>query len=87
MSDLKSEPVAEHIEHQHANLFGGANPAGTIANAVMSIQFTPEEISAILTVISIALKAAGLQGLQDIVTMMFSWEQQWVAKSTPAANK
>jgi len=94
--------------HIHAGLFGiggsssSANGAPTattatsigqdIANAFFSIQFTAEELSAIMTVINMALKAIGLAGLADVVNLIIRMEQGLVAqhqaakKDPPAAK-
>lgn len=51
---------------------------------VLSIKFTDAELAAIMTVLGIVLRAAGLQGLYDFVAMLIKLEQQYIATKAPA---
>lgn len=82
------------LEKLNAGLFGlPINlPAGV--EQVLAIKFSDQELTAIMTVIGIVLRAAGLQGLYSFIALMIQLEQQYVAGKTgttpaptpPAAN-
>lgn len=74
MSELQLEKV-------QANIL--TDTVGGILNQVMAIKFTDEEMSAILTVLGIILRGAGLTGLLDFITMLVKLEQQYVSTKAP----
>lgn len=76
------------VHRVNAALFGigGNNNIGNIVQTILQVKFSDAELQAILTVLGIVLKAAGLQGLQDFVSMLVRLEQQFIATKTPAAN-
>lgn len=79
MSELELNKV--NAQKLDANLLGGVNPADII-NQVLSIKFNEEELAAIMTVLGIVLRAAGLQGLYDFVALLIKLEQQYIATKT-----
>ncbi len=79
------------VERVNAALFGigGANTnIGDVVGSILQVKFSDAELQAIITVVGIVLKAAGLQGLADFVNMLIRLEQQFIANktATPAAN-
>jgi len=76
------------IDRNNAALFGfGGNTAVTdVVSKILQVKFSDAELQAILTVLGIVLKAAGLQGLQDFIAMLVRMEQQFIAAKQPAAT-
>lgn len=71
--------------------FGGNTNISDVVSGILQVKFNDQELQAILTVVGIVLRAAGLQGLQDFVALLVRLEQQFVAGKTaapaaPAAN-
>lgn len=76
----------------NAGLLGGGISSSVVSSitSVLSIKFSEDELAAIMTVLGIVLRAAGLQGLFSFVTLLIQLEQQYVAgvkpPATPVAN-
>lgn len=70
------------LDRVNAGLFGlPINLPGSL-ESVLAIKFNDQELAAIMTVIGIVLRAAGLQGLYSFIALMIQLEQQYIAGKT-----
>lgn len=79
------ETTEYKIDRTNAALFGlSKDSVGNVIQSLLQIKFNEQELAAILTVLGIVLKAAGLQGLQEFIHLLIRLEQQYVATKAPA---